>query len=129
LFFYIVFIICILVFIFYRLQWLRPVYIGFGIAMIVTGITLGIKIYTDQIRTEGIVISDECNVRYGPGEEYETKLLIHEGAEFVVKDEKDEWYKVYVFIDVKQSSETDETTKTTKEYRIGWLSKDKVGII
>ncbi|MGR3219108.1 MAG: tetratricopeptide repeat protein, partial [Candidatus Anammoxibacter sp.] len=46
LFFYIVFIICILVFIFYRLQWLRPVYIGFGIAMIVTGITLGIKIYT-----------------------------------------------------------------------------------
>ncbi|MGR3178360.1 MAG: tetratricopeptide repeat protein [Candidatus Anammoxibacter sp.] len=124
--FYIVSIICILAFIFFRLQWLRSFYIGFGIAMIVTGITLGAKIYTEQIRMQGIVISQECNVRYGPGEEYEAKLLIHEGAEFVVKDEKDEWFKVYVFIDVRQSDETEETTK---ELRIGWLPKDKVGII
>ncbi|MGR3320121.1 MAG: tetratricopeptide repeat protein [Candidatus Anammoxibacter sp.] len=124
--FYIVFIICILVFIFYKLQWLRSIYIGFGVAMIVTGITLGTKIYTEQVRTKGIVISHECNVRYGPGEEFEAKLLIHEGAEFIVKDEKDEWFKVYVFIDVRQSSETEETTK---ELRIGWLPKDKVGII
>ena len=129
LFFYIIFITCILAFIFYRLQWLRSIYIGFGIAMIVTGITLGTKIYTEQISKKGVIISHECNVRYGPGEEYEAKFLIHEGAEFVVKDEKDEWFKVYVHIDVRQSSKTEEADETTKEHRIGWLPKDKAGII
>lgn len=128
LFFYIGFMICILVFIFCRIRWWRYLYIGFGAATIVTGITFGVKIYTEQFTSKGVVISKECNVRYGPGEEYKAKFLIHEGAEFVVKDENDEWYKVYVYVDVKQP-DVKEEGKMAKEYRIGWLPKDKVGII
>lgn len=124
--FYIVFIVCILVFIFSKYQLLKPIYIGFGIAMIVTGITLGIKIYNEEVKLRGIVISQKCSVRYGPGDEYEPKFLIHEGAEFAVKEENNEWYKVHVFVDVKQPDKDEETIK---EHTVGWLPKDKVGII
>ena len=123
---YIVFMVSILVFIFFKYQVLKPIYIGFGIAMIVTGITLGIKIYNEEVKLRGIVISQECSVRYGPGDEYEPKFLIHEGAEFVVKEENNEWYKVHVFVDIKQP---DKDEDSTKEYTVGWLPKDKVGII
>ena len=129
--FYIVFMICMLVFIFLRYEWIKKLCAWFGAAMIVTGITLGIKIYTEQVNLKGIVVSKECNVRYGPGEEYEPKFLIHEGAQFLVEDENDKWYKVYVYVDVKQPDETgeDEAGKEGKTGWIGWIPKEKVGII
>lgn len=126
--FYIAFMICILVYIFIRYEWIKSLCTGFGIAMIVAGISFGIKFYNEQVNVKGIVISKECSVRYGPGEEYEPKFLIHEGAEFLVEDESNEWYKVYVYVDIDDSDSNGENT-TSKEQLIGWIQKDKAGII
>lgn len=125
---YIAFMICMLVFIFFRYELAKKLCAWFGVIMIVAGITLGVKIYTEQISLKGIVVAKECNVRYGPGEEYEPKFLIHEGTQFLVEDENDKWYKVYVYVDVKQPAETGED-EAGKEYRTGWIPKEKGGII
>lgn len=126
--FYIAFMICTLVFIFFRYEVVKKLCAGFGAAMIVAGITLGVKIYTEQVNLKGIVVSKECNVRYGPGEEYEPKFLIHEGAQFLVEDENDKWYKVYVYVDVKPPGETGED-EVGKDDRTGWIPKEKGGVI
>ncbi len=125
--FYIAFMICVLLFIFIRIQWLKSLCVGFGVAMIITGSTLGVKIYSEQVKMKGVVVSKECKVRYGPGDEYEPKFLIHEGAEFFVEEVGSKWYKVFVDVEVRQSE--GEEDDASKEHRIGWLPKEKVGII
>ena len=124
--FYIILAVAIICYVFLRLQWLKPVCYGLGIAVIVISSTLGVKIYKEDCKQRGVVIAQECNVRYGPGKEYEAKFKIHEGAEFIVKDENDEWYKAYIFVDVRQPDDKEESTK---EFRVGWLKKSEVGII
>lgn len=125
---YIIFISAFLAYIFCKYQWVRSICIGFGVAMIVTVVSLGFKIYAEQINTKGIIITKEVNVRYGPGEEFEAKFLIHEGAEFLVVEEKDDWYKVSVYVDFKKS-DNEEYDNESKEKRVGWLLKNKTGII
>ncbi len=53
----------------------------------------------------GVVIADESKIRYGPGEEYEPRFKIHEGAEVRIEEKKGKWYKVYVFVDVENGSD------------------------
>ena len=124
--FYIILAVAVICYVFLRLQWLKTVCYGLGIAVIVISSTLGVKIYKEDCKQRGVVIVQECKVRYGPGKEYEAKFKIHEGAEFIVKDENDEWYKAYIFVDVRQPDDKEESSK---EFRVGWLKKNEVGII
>lgn len=125
---YISFMISLLTFTFMKFQWLKRLCVGLGTVVFITAISLGIKIYTTDSVQNGIVISKDCDVRYGPGQEYEPKFKIHEGAEFRIDDIKDKWYKVYVYVNIKQYT-GEEEAETSREYRIGWLPMDKAGII
>lgn len=114
-----------------KYTWFRKIIIGFSAGLFVVVVSLGIKVYLEQGVNRGVIIATKCEVRYGPGEEYETKFEIHNGAECVIEDVKDEWYRVYVNIGVKQdaASKTGTEEKVSKEVRRGWLQKKYVEVI
>ncbi|ODS31460.1 MAG: hypothetical protein SCARUB_03417 [Candidatus Scalindua rubra] len=99
----------------------------FASCLLVLIISLGIKVYNQQSVERGVVIANECKIRYGPGEEYEPKFEIHEGAEVKIEDKKDKWYKVYVYVDIEDIREDEE--KKDIEFKKGWISEAKVGKI
>lgn len=107
---------------------MQRLFIGFSSALFVVMVSLGMKIYCEQGVHHAVIIASKCEVRYGPGEEYEPKFEIHNGAECVIEDEKDDWYRVYVKVGVKQdaSSETTAGEKAGKDVRRGWLQKKYV---
>ncbi|MDO8142384.1 MAG: hypothetical protein Q6358_12870, partial [Candidatus Brocadiales bacterium] len=78
-----------------KYSWLKRFMIGFSVGLFVAVVSLGIKIYEEQGVNRGVVTAAKCQVRYGPGEEYEPKFEIHDGAECLIEREKDDWYNVY----------------------------------
>lgn len=114
-----------------KYPWLKRLVIGFSACLFVAVVSTGIKIYEEQGVRHGVVVATKCQVRYGPGEEYEPKFEIHNGAECIVEDEKNGWYKVYVFVGVKQDnvSKAGADEKISKEIRGGWLQKKDMGTI
>ena len=114
-----------------KYRWLKRLIIGFTVGLLIAVVSLGIKMYVERGIDHGVIIAKNCPVRYGPGEEYETKYEIHEGAECVIEQVKGQWYKVYVHVGIKQgdSRQADADKKEDKEIRRGWLHKDAVGII
>ena len=117
----------ILSFVFIKVQWLRNIIIIFASCLLVLVISLGIKAYSQHSIERGVVIADESKIRYGPGEEYEPKFEIHEGAEVRIEEKKDRWYKVYVYVDVEDLR--DDEDKKEVEFRIGWIPEAEVGKI
>lgn len=109
--------------IFLKFQWLRKLSIIFASCLLVLVISLGIKAYGQYSVERGIVIVDECKVRYGPGEEYEPKFEIHEGAEIKIEEERDKWYKVHVYVDIEDTRDDEENKDS--EFEKGWIQKDK----
>ncbi|MBM4053846.1 MAG: tetratricopeptide repeat protein [Planctomycetes bacterium] len=114
-----------------KYQWLKRFIIGFSAGLLIAVVSLGIKIYAEHGTDRGVVITKKCSVRYGPGEEYEAKYEIHDGAECVIEQVKGKWYKVYVHVGIKQGDalQTDGDKKEDKEIRRGWLHRDDVGAI
>ncbi len=114
-----------------KYPWLKKIIIGFCAGLLIAGVSLGIKISVEQGTNYGVVITPKCQVRYGPGEEYEPKFEIHDGAECVIEDEKDDWYKVQVYVGVRQDpgQKTGTEEKTSREVRSGWLQKKDVDVI
>lgn len=114
-----------------KYAWLKRVLLGFSIALFVVMVSLGIKIYREQGVNCGVIIATKCEVRYGPGEEYEPKFEIHNGAECVIEDEKDDWYRVYVNVGVKQTPDLKEGAEENvrDDVRRGWLQKKHVDVI
>ncbi|MBV6518362.1 MAG: hypothetical protein DCC43_14885 [Candidatus Brocadia sp.] len=110
---------------------MKKVFIGFASVLFVVLVSLGMKIYHEQGVSQGVIIVAKCEVRYGPGEEYEPKFEIHNGAECVIEDEKNDWYRVYVKVGVRQGTGTDTSVgeKTGKDVRRGWLQKKYVDMI
>ncbi len=124
---YLALIASILSLIFLRLQWLKKMIIIFASCFLVLIISLGIKAYYQNSVEMGVVIANESKVRYGPGEEYEPRFKIHEGAEVRIEEKKDKWYKVYVYVDVEDVRD-DEGKKET-ESKTGWIPESEVGKI
>lgn len=114
-----------------RYAGMKKLSIGFSSILFVVIVSFGIKIYLEQGINYGVIVTSECEVRYGPGEEYEPKFEIHNGAECVIEDEKDDWYRVYVKVGVKRGagSETGVGEKASREVRRGWLQKKYVDLI
>ena len=111
--------------------WLKRFVIGFTVGVFIAVVSVGIKIYREQGVNHGVITTTKCQVRYGPGEEYEPKFEIHDGAECLIEGERDDWYNVYVYVGVKQDTEskTGAEEKVSKEVRKGWLQKKDVGVI
>jgi tetratricopeptide (TPR) repeat protein len=117
----------ILSIIFLRLQWLRKMITVFASCFFVLVISLGLKAYNQNSVEMGVVIANESKIRYGPGEEYEPRFKIHEGAEVRIEERKDKWYKVYVYVDVEDVHD-DEGKKET-ESKTGWIPESEIGKI
>ena len=113
--------------IFIRLQWLEKLIIIFASCLLVLVISLGIKAYSQHGIERGVVIADKCKIRYGPGEEYEPKFEVHEGAEVRIEEKKDKWYRVYVYVDVEDLRDVEDKKKV--EFKIGWIPEAEVGKI
>src|SRR3990167_7049371 len=130
-FLYIVFMMLVFFLIILKYGWLKRFMIGFAVGLFIAVVSVGIKIYREQGVNHGVITTTKCQVRYGPGEEYEPKFEIHDGAECLIEGEKDDWYNVYVYVGVKQDTEskTGAEEKVSKEVRKGWLQKKDVGII
>jgi len=128
---YVVLMMLLLSFIILKYSWLKRIIIGFSAGLFITVVSLGIKISVEEGVNRGVIVTSKCQVRYGPGEEYEPKFEIHNGAECVIEDEKDDWYRVYVHIGVKQDtgSKTNTEEKLGNEVRRGWLQKKNVDVI
>ncbi len=122
--FYFIFLTMIHLLIFFRASWLKKLCIAFGICLILTTASLIVKVFPTR-GGEGVIIAETCKLRYGPGEEYETKLEVHEGTEIFIEQETNGWLKAYVYVDVAQLSDT----KESEEFKIGWLPSDKAGKI
>lgn len=114
-----------------KYTWFRRVFIGFSSVLFIAVVSLGIKIYLEQGVNRGVIVTSKCEVRYGPGEEYEPKFEIHNGSECVIEGEKDDWYRVYVKVGVKQDTGSDASPgeKVSSDVRRGWLQKKYVDMI
>jgi len=128
---YVVFMTLVFFLIILKYGWLKRLMIGFSAGLFIAVVSLGIKIYSEQGVSRGVITTTKCQVRYGPGEEYEPKFEIHNGAECLIKGEKDDWYNVYVYVGVKQEagSKPGAEEKVGKDVRKGWLQKKEVGVI
>lgn len=128
---YVVLMMLLLSFIILKYSWLKRIIIGFSVGLFIAVVSLGIKISVEEGVNRGVIVTSKCQVRYGPGEEYEPKFEVHNGAECVIEDEKDDWYRVYVHIGVKQDtgSKTSAEERLGKEVRRGWLQKKNVDVI
>jgi tetratricopeptide (TPR) repeat protein len=76
---------------------LRPLLIVIIITIILfilSGSLLYAKIRTEALIDRGVVISEETDVRSGPGDDYTLQFTAHEGLEFEIKDQKDSWYLI-----------------------------------
>ena len=71
-----------------KYSWLKRIIIGFSTGLFIAVVSLGVKGYMEHAVSHGVIITSKCQVRYGPGEEYEPKFEIHDGAECVIEGEK-----------------------------------------
>ncbi len=114
-----------------KYSWLKRMIIGFSVSLFIAVVSIGIKTYVERGISHGVIVTSKCQVRYGPGDEYEPKFEIHDGAECIIEGEKGGWYRVYVYVGVKQDTgtKTGSEEKVSKEIRKGWLQKKNVDII
>ena len=125
---YVILMVLFTLFVFFKYSWCRGTIIGFSAGLLIALASLGIKIYREEGVTCGVVTT-KCQVRYGPGGEYEPKFEIHDGAECVIEGEKNGWYRVYVNVGIKEMAGTktgSDEKANSKEVRSGWLLKGEV---
>lgn len=73
---------------------LRLPIVGGGVVMLVILVLLTITARDRAASTVAVVVSGEAVVRFGPYTESPSKLVVHDGAEFLVTDRKDDWLNV-----------------------------------
>lgn len=69
------------------------------------------KYIIERNKNHGIVIADEINIRSGIGFDNVILFKLHEGADFEIEEEKDNWLKIFL-----------------NDGKRGWVEKDFVGI-
>ncbi len=62
--------------------------------LIVTGLTLGSRMYQYHGLTEAVVVADGVELNSGPGTEYGSRLVLPSGAEVNVLEERGGWVNV-----------------------------------
>lgn len=73
------------------LRWIRI--IAFCL-LLIFGSSFGIKAYTHKAIRHGVVISPEATVRSGNGTNHSPLFILHEGAEFRVRENAEGWMKI-----------------------------------
>jgi len=117
-------------YIFTRSRWIARAAVILGALLLAVVGSLALRVGQLRAAHPGVIIARQAEIRYGPGEEYEVKFEIHEGAELVVEAESENWYKVLVHVEVKDGSseeaEAPPEASDKAETRRGWLPKETV---
>ncbi len=83
----------------------------FLLVFVVFSSSLAAKLYFDSIES-GVVIAPQAQVRSGPGEDYTLQFTGHEGLEFQISGDSEDWYRILLPNGVR-----------------GWIPKEAVEII
>lgn len=65
-----------------------------GLALVITGLTLGSRMYQYHSLTEAVVVAQSVELNSGPGAEYAARLVLPSGAEVNVLEERGGWVNV-----------------------------------
>ncbi len=101
--------VALFVLVFVRGVWTKLVCATVFTVSIALGASVAAKVFFQELKQHGAIVAEASTVRFGPGPEYETRFVAHDGAELVVlsrhRDQKTghEWLKVRVFIEIKKS--------------------------
>ena len=83
----------------------------FLLVFVVFSSSLAAKLYFNSIES-GVVIAAQAQVRSGPGEDYTLQFTGHEGLEFQISGDSEDWYRILLPNGVR-----------------GWIPKETVEII
>ena len=83
----------------------------FLLVFVVSSSSLAAKLYFNSIES-GVVIAAQAQVRSGPGEDYTLQFTGHEGLEFQISGESEDWYRILLPNGVR-----------------GWIPKETVEIV
>ena len=83
----------------------------FLLVFVVFSSSLGTKLYFNSIKS-GVVIATQAEVRSGPGKDYTLQFTGHEGLEFQISGDLEDWYRILLPNGVR-----------------GWVPKEAVEII
>ncbi|MEZ5358474.1 MAG: tetratricopeptide repeat protein [Candidatus Zixiibacteriota bacterium] len=78
-------------------RWVRiptPLLVTIAACFIITAIFAGVKLDRDVLTRTGVVISEQTEVRNGPGEDYNNQFTAHAGLVFKIEREESEYYLV-----------------------------------
>ncbi len=92
----------------------RSLLLGLTILLVILLIfssSLATKLYLNSLKS-GVLIAPQAEVRSGPGGDYTLQFTGHEGLEFQINGETEDWYRIMLPNGVK-----------------GWISKEVVEII
>lgn len=62
-----------------------------ALIFLMMGISLGTRLYTEQIRPEAVIIADQVTINSSPGDEFTTDFSLSSGAEVEVLDVQGSW--------------------------------------
>jgi hypothetical protein len=102
-----------ILYIFFRSSVLKRATILLLALTIVSAGSLLLKVRNEQHTRSGVVTARECPVRAGPGEEFNTLVTVHEGADVIVREERTDaregklWLRVKVLIEAEQRTESE----------------------
>jgi len=91
---------------------LRGYVIGFAVAIVVLGSCLGSALYENSFRRTAVVVIRDVPVHNGPLEESPKLFVAHDGAEFPILDQKDDWLQV-----------------SAGPGRVGWLRREQTVVL
>jgi hypothetical protein len=95
--FYFLFMIALLFFITRRSEgWLWGSAI-LGVFLLVVGIWLGARIYGERVIHLGVITAGTVEVRNGPGRDYSTAFVLHEGTTVQIVSRQKEWLEIGAF--------------------------------
>jgi tetratricopeptide (TPR) repeat protein len=88
---------------------LRNYIVAGAAGCVLSGAGLGAAVYVDRAQQTAFAVEPEIQVRQGPLDESKTAFVVHDGAEMLVLDRKDDWLQV-----------------STDPRRSGWIRKSQV---
>ncbi|MFH0800839.1 MAG: tetratricopeptide repeat protein [bacterium] len=68
-----------------------------GIFLLATGVWLGARIYSERAARPGVITAGSVEVRNGPGTDYSTAFVLHEGTKIQILSRQKDWLEIGAF--------------------------------
>jgi len=68
-----------------------------GVFLLITGVWLGARIYSERAVRPGVITAGSVEVRNGPGTDYSTAFVLHEGTKVQILSRQKDWLEIGAF--------------------------------